>query len=57
MLHLIFASVFVVIVANVIAVIVIAATLTRLRRLTLGRAIQGSAWRSPRRGLIQRALF
>src|SRR5262249_2410782 len=47
MAHLIFASLVVVIVANVTAVIVIAATLTRLRRMTIDRAIQGIAWRSP----------
>jgi hypothetical protein len=37
MSHLIFASLFVVIVANVIAIIVIAAMLTRFLKLTLGK--------------------
>jgi hypothetical protein len=37
MLHLIFASLFVVIAANVIAIIVIAATLMRFLKITLGK--------------------
>jgi hypothetical protein len=37
MLHLIFASLAIVIVANVVAVIVIAATLTRLRKIPFGK--------------------
>jgi hypothetical protein len=37
MLHLIFASLVIVIVANVVAVIVIAATLTRFRKIILGK--------------------
>src|SRR5262245_19210738 len=42
MLHLVFASLFIVILANVVATIVVSATATRFRRLTLGRALQRS---------------
>jgi hypothetical protein len=37
MLHLIFASLVIVIVANLVAAIVIAATLTRFRKMALGK--------------------
>jgi hypothetical protein len=47
MLHLLFASLFIVILANVVATVVVSATAKRLRTLTLGRVMQRSAWRSP----------
>ena len=40
MLHLLFASLFLVILANVIATIVVSITAKRLRTLTLGRVVQ-----------------
>jgi ABC-type Co2+ transport system permease subunit len=47
MLHLIFISILVVILANVVATVVVSATVMRVRKVTFGRVIQGSAWRSP----------
>jgi hypothetical protein len=47
MLHLIFISILVVILANVVATIVISATVMRVRKVTFSRVIQGRAWRSP----------
>jgi hypothetical protein len=47
MLHLIFISTLVVILANVVATIVISATVMRVRKVTFSRVIQGRAWRSP----------
>jgi hypothetical protein len=47
MLHLVFVSLLIVILANVIAISVVSATVTRFKRLTLRRVMQGRAWRSP----------
>ena len=47
MLHLLFASLLIVILANVVATIVVSATAKRFKALTLGRVMQRSAWRSP----------
>jgi hypothetical protein len=47
MLHLIFASLFIVVIANVVAISVVFATLTRFKRLTLGRVMQGSHGEAP----------
>jgi hypothetical protein len=39
MLHLLFASLFIVILANVVAAVVVSSTAKRLRMLTLGRIV------------------